>query len=118
MHISQRLQATKAGRSPGNDGTFNPTVFKYFTGWLGRSESLYLCSLKVHTFKNFSPRFARCSMTSTLKICLLHPCEASSDVRSCYNESVTVLIRICRNNVSLIWETECVANTFLPSCII
>ena len=55
MHISQRLlQATKAGRSPGNDGTFNPTVFKYFTRRLGRSESL-----KVHTFKNFSPRVAR-----------------------------------------------------------
>ena len=60
MHISQRLlQATKAGRSPGNDGTFNPTASKYFTGRLGRSESLYLCSLKVHTFKNFSPRYAR-----------------------------------------------------------
>ena len=60
MHISQRLlQATKAGRSPGNDGTFNPTVFKYFTGRLGRSESLYPCSLKVHTFKNFSTRYAR-----------------------------------------------------------
>ena len=60
MHISQRLlQATKAGRSPGNDGTFNPTVSKYFTGRLGRSESLYLCSLKVHSFKNFSPRVAR-----------------------------------------------------------
>ena len=27
---------------------------RYFTGRLGRSESVYICSLKVHTFKIFS----------------------------------------------------------------
>ena len=39
------IQVTKAGRSPENDdevSTFNLTISKYFTGQLGRSESLYL----------------------------------------------------------------------------
>ena len=109
MHIFT-VTTTSDESLSGNDdkvSAFNLTVLQIFYWTVGKVWKLKKSSLKVHTFKNlppsyarrnsstfFPPRFARCNMASTLQICFLRLCIRHTEY-SCKNAHVNIMQRQC-----------------------